>query len=54
MGGFGMILSLFGLMLISFSFSGRNQPAQISDQARPDVRGIGVILFFLGFIVAWL
>jgi uncharacterized protein YjeT (DUF2065 family) len=54
MGGFGMSVSLLGLLLVAFSNAGKSNTPQISDKARPDVRGIGVVLIILGLIIAWL
>ena len=49
-----MSISLLGLLLVVFSNAGKSSTPQISDKARPDVRGIGAILTVLGFIIAWL
>jgi hypothetical protein len=54
MGGFGMSVSLLGLLLVAFSNAGKSNTPQVSDKARPDVRGIGVVLIILGLIIAWL
>ena len=54
MGGFGMSISLLGLLFVVFSNAGKSSTPQISEKARPDVRGIGVILIILGFVLAWL
>jgi uncharacterized protein YjeT (DUF2065 family) len=54
MGGFGMAVSLFGILLVFFSFSGRNQLSTAPGNPSADLRGIGLILVVVGLVFAWL